>query len=262
MESSTSGRSHTAHSKLSKRQLFKKRYQQFFGQAWIDSPALGSQFYNSVIRSNHQNFKFLYPSQRVSIQNGNSEDWDITLLAALLLNISRPQTLSSALQQALDTEDKYLKDLRDIRNDLAHHATRLITDIEFSITCKKLKSILIFFGEDDTELDKLVDDIELKSSKEIFDDTSVKEMNALNALGKQSFKDKNFKDAIKHFTNATVLPHLPADKRALLYSNLSSSRLALYEQVQQTGSTYKELATSDDERYHALRDAKQARNLW
>jgi TPR repeat protein len=243
------------------RRLFKQRYQLFFKQIWDDSPTLGNRFYNQNIRPYSQNFDF-YRVQITSICNGNSEDWDLTTLTALLLNIHRPKHLKLKEIQVLDKQDKLLKDLRNIRNELAHHATRRITDTDFNSSWQQLKSILTYFGEDDTELDKLKDDIEFKSLKETVDSESVKEMNELNVLGNQSFKDKNYIDAIKHFTKATTLPHILSKDRALLYSNLSRTRLALCEQSQENDSASNTPVNVDDERYHASKDAKQARNLW
>ncbi|CAF3357993.1 unnamed protein product, partial [Rotaria sp. Silwood2] len=243
------------------RRLFKTRYQCFMNQIWDDSPKIGNIFYKSVIRQHPNNFK-LFPVQIISIKSGNSEDWDLTLLTALLLNISRPKNLSTSEKQILDTEDQFIKDLRTIRNNLAHHATGYITDSEFNQLFQQLKNILVSFGEDDSKIDNIKDHIELESSKDIVDDESVKEMNNLNSIGNRYFKEENYNDAIKYFTKAIHLPHLSVKDRAILYANLSNTRLALYKQIQDSDSTFSTLTTTDDERYRALKDAKQSRNLW
>ena len=63
----------------------------------------------------------------------------------------------------------------------------------------------------------------------------MKEASRLNSLGTQAHKDGKFSDAIALFTKATVLPGVLEHDRAIFYSNMSSSRLALYEQ--QAGSS-------------------------
>jgi len=58
------------------------------------------------------------------------------------------------------------------------------------------------------------------------------------------------------------LPNVSNHDHAVFYSNLSSSRLALHEQQHETDTCNRsDLLNGNDERYHALQDAKQARNL-
>lgn len=248
------------HSCICLRRLFKRRYQQFFNQIWDDSPTLGMNLNSQTIVKNRSNFHF-FKSQTIAICHGNSEDWDVSILTALLLNIPRPSHLSPGDIQVLDQENQLVEDVRNIRNELYHHATSRITDKDFDQSWQKLKSILIDFGEDGSELDKRKDDIELKSSKEIVDPESVKEMNDLNTRGNRLYREQNYSDAIKHSTKAITLPHLPSKDRALLYSNRSRTRLALYKQSRENNAVPSLVTNVDDERYHALKDAKQARNL-
>jgi TPR repeat protein len=248
------------HSCICLRRLFKKRYQQFYNSAWNDTATCGTQFFNNVVSPYPQYFTFSR-TQKISIQKGNSNEWDVSLLITLLLNIANNRPLTPSESQALKKEDQYLEDLRVIRNELAHHGTRQINDSDFNTSWLKLKNILVFFGEDDTELEKMKD-IEFKSAKEEEDAESTKEMERLKTLGNKSFDDKNFTDAIKHYTKALTLPSLLSKNRAVLYSNLSRTRLALCEQIQDNTSAPILLTTIEDERYRALRDAKEARKFW
>jgi hypothetical protein len=147
------------------RRLFKNRYQQFYNLVWKDTRTCGTQFFNTVVSPYSQYFK-LFRSQETSIQNGNSDEWDVSLLITLLLNIVSTRRLTQSELHVLRKEDQFLRDLRDIRNELAHHGTRQISDSDFNISWLKLKNILVFFGEDDTELEEMKDDIEFKSAKE------------------------------------------------------------------------------------------------
>ena len=248
------------HSCICLRRLFKRRYQEFFNQVWDDSSTLGTNLHQTISK-NRSKFQFL-KNQSIAIRHGNSEDWDLSILTALLLNIPRPSHLSPGDIKLLDQEDQLLEDVRNIRNEIYHHATRRISDKDFDQSWQKLKSILIGFGDDDSVLDKLKDDIELKSSKEIVDPKSMKEMNDLNTQGNRSYREQNYSDAIKYFTKAITLPHLSSEDRARLYSNRSRTRLALYEQLRENNAVPSIPTNIDIQRYHALEDAKQARNLW
>ena len=248
------------HSCICLRRLFKNRYQQFYNRVWKDTTTCGTQFFKNVVSPN-QHFK-LFSSQKTDIQNGNLDEWDVSLLTALLLNIVSTQSLTKSERQLLKKQNQLLKGLRDIRNELAHHGTRQISDSDFNTSWLKLKNILVFFGEDDTELEKIRDDIEFKSVKEEEDAESTEKMERLKALGNQLFDGKKFADAIKHYTKALTLPSLLSKNRAVLYSNLSRTRLALYEQVQENTATPILLISVEDERYRSLRDAKEARKLW
>ena len=242
------------------RQLFKKRYSQFNnGAVWDDSPTCGNN-YLANINSNSKKIP-LTAVQRTSIANGNSNEWDSTTLIALLLNIDCPKTMDSLQIQQLDQEDKLLKQIRDIRNNLAHHPSKSVGDAEFNRLWTDLARILVAFGDDDNELDKLKDDSVFESHNQVVNEENVKEATRLNTLGTQAYNDKKFSEAITIFTKGTVLPGISEYDRAKFYSNISASRLLLFEQ--QTSSTKKfELINAEDQRYRALQDAKQARRLW
>ncbi|CAF1161238.1 unnamed protein product [Rotaria sordida] len=243
------------------RQLFKKRYSLFnSGKVWDDSSTCGSNYLTNVIA---QNKKFnLTKIQTISIANGDSNQWDITTLTSLLLNADRPKTLSQAQIQELDHEDLLLKQLRDIRNKLTHHASKAIDDTEFSQLWTDITNILVAFGESDCELDKLKGDSVFEAPIQSINKENVKEATRLNTLGTQAHKDGKFFDAIALFTKATVLLGVLDRDRAVFYSNISSSRLALYEKQQNGTSSIFEIHDQRDQRYLALQDAKLARNLW
>ncbi|CAF1419868.1 unnamed protein product [Didymodactylos carnosus] len=115
-------------------------------------------------------------SSKTSVRSGNSNDWDHTTLTTLLLNTSRLKTLNQIEEQQLDSEDKLLVQVREISGQLAHHPTRNVSGDEFNQLWQQLRSILVHFGEADSELDKLKDNIEVKSSIETtIDSGNVKE---------------------------------------------------------------------------------------
>ncbi|CAF3902214.1 unnamed protein product, partial [Adineta steineri] len=242
------------------RQLFKTRYSLFNGgKIWDDSTTCGKNFWTNIITKNKK--INLTSVQKTSVTNGNSNDWDLTTLTALLLNSDRPKTLNKTQIQQLDNEDKILTELRDIRNKLAHHASKSIDDVEFNQLWSELTTILVALGDIDSELDKIKDDSVFDTRTQSINEENVQEAVRLNALGTQAHKDRQFSDAITLFTKATVLSGVSNHDRAVFYSNMSSSRLALYE-LKSGSSNKTEIDDPRDHRYRALQDAKQARNLW
>ena len=242
------------------RQLFKNRYALYNGgQTWDDTSACGKIYLINVVNKNKK--INLTPVQKISVSNGDSSEWDLTALTALLLNTDRPKALSQMQAQQIDTEDKLLTQLRDIRNKLAHHASKSIVNAEFEQLWTVLAAILLALGDIESELDKLKDDSVFESLSQSINEENTKEALRLNSLGTQAHKDGKFSEAITSFTNATVLPGVRNHDRAVFYSNTSSSRLALYERLSATLRN-PDIGEVTDQRYRALQDAKQARSLW
>lgn len=249
-----------ARSCVSLRHLFKNRYVLFNnGQVWDDTTLCGNSYLTNVIAKNKR--ISLTPIQKASVSNGNSNEWDATTLTALLLFIDRPQTLSISEVQQLDQEDKRVNQLRDIRNKLAHNATKSLDNVQFNQLWTDLAALLVSFGDNDTELDKIKNDSAFESPKKSINEENVKEALRLNSLGTQAHKDGNYSEAVTFFTKATVLPSVSDHDRAIFYSNMSATYLALYEQQRNSFIDF-EFIDAEDKRYRALKDAKEARNLW
>lgn len=206
--------------------------------------------------------KSLNKTQQIAVAKGNSNEWDLSTLVTLLLQIARPNTLTSTDIQQLDDEDKLLKDLIDIRNKLEHHPSKSITNTHFNQFWNELSQILLNFGDNKAELDKIKDDSIFESRAQQISEENVKEAQRLNSLGANAHKEKNYTEAITFFTKSIELADISDHDRAIFYSNLSSSRLALFEQQNEAYSSHTlELINANDQRYHALQDAKHARNL-
>ncbi|CAF3999454.1 unnamed protein product [Rotaria sp. Silwood2] len=215
------------------RQVFKSRYYLFTGgQVWSDSAKCGGSYFVNIIGKNK---KFnLTTVQKTLVCNGDTNEWDLTTLMTLLMNTDRPKTLDTTQIQQLDNEDQLLFQLREIRNTLAHHPSKNIGNTEFYQFWSKLVAILVAFGDAPEELDKL--------------------------KRTQAHREQKFSDAITLFTKSATITDVSNHDRAIVYSNLSASRLALYEQQFDSSNVFNN-EDPTDQRYHALRDAKQARML-
>ena len=241
------------------RQVFKNRYGLFNGgQIWSDSSECGNIYLANILGMSK---KFnLTTVQKTSVRNGDSNEWDLTTLTALLLNIDRPKSLDAAQIQQLDQEDKLLSELRNIRNTLAHHASKNIANNEFHQLWSKLIAILVAFGGSYDELDQLKSDSIFEPSKQSISEPNMRELLRLNSLGTQAHKVQKFSDAIALYTKAAAITDVSNHDRAIVYSNMSASRLALHEQ-RLSPSKMLTYGDSTDQQYQALRDAKQARML-
>jgi tetratricopeptide (TPR) repeat protein len=249
-----------ARASVSLRHLFKTRYLLLNnGHVWNDTPTCGNNYLTNVIKKNKK--IHLTPVQKASVSNGNSDEWDVTTLTNFLLFIDRPKTLNTNEIQQLDHEDKLLKQLKEIRNELAHNTTKSVDDVQFNQLWTDLAGILVAFGDVETELNKRKDDSVFEPPEQPINEENMKEALRLNSLGTQAHKDEKYSEAITFFTTATVLPDVSNHNRAIFYSNMAGSRLSLHER-QEPSSMEFELIDAKDERYRALQDAKQARNLW
>ena len=242
------------------RELFKRRYSLFNGgRIWNDTALCGNNYFSNVINRNKN--IHLTAVQKTSIAAGDTNEWDLTTLTVLLLNVERPITLKPVQIQQIDAEDRFLLQLREIRNKLAHHASKSVVDVDFEKDWTALVAILMALGDVESELDKVKDDSVFESSSQSINKINVRAATHWNALGTQAHKDRKLSDAIDLFTKATVLPGVANHERAVFFSNMSSSRLALYEQIF-TSSSRADINGASDQRYRALQDAKQARILW
>ncbi|CAF1182899.1 unnamed protein product [Adineta steineri] len=242
------------------RNLFITRYSIFNnGQIWIDSAVHGNNYLTNVISKNKK--INLTPPQKKTVGNGDTNEWDVSTFTAILLFSDRPQTLNTNEIQKLDQEDLLIKQLKDLRNTLAHISSKSIDDTEFNQRWNDLSTILVAFGDIDTELDKLKDDSVFESPEQTINEENKNEALRLKSLGIQAHKDGTYSEAIKFFIQATVLSSVSNHDRATFFSNMAASRVSLYKQHLYTvdnsedGDITKELD-------RALKDAKQARKLW
>lgn len=249
-----------ARSGIRLRQLFKSRYSDFnHGQLWDDTAQCGTA-YATKLKTNSRKVN-LTPLQKNLVLSGDTNEWDLTTLIALLSYTDRPSTMSTTEKQQLDVEDALLQQLRDIRNTLAHHPSKSISDSEFHQLWSTLTRILVILGEDETELEKWKHENLFDKSNQATNVTNVAELLRLNSLGTKAHKEKRFSEAIVLFTRATTLSGVSDRDRALVFSNMSASKLALYEEEGKSAHM-SDMFSLTDERYQALHDAKQARSLW
>ena len=233
------------------RQFFKTRYSQSNnGAIWDDSSTCGQSIFINMSRKNQKKCELV----KKTIENGNTNQWDLSILLILLLEIYKSTMLNS-------NEIEQLEKLIVIRNKIEHHSTLSMAVAEFNQMWNDLSQILLSFGDiTSTEIDELKNDNNIFNARyQIIDEENVKKAEQFNSEGTKAHQAERYSEAIEKFTKAIDLSGISDDNRAVFYTNRSASLLKLYEQ--QLSSTTKPLADINDLRYNALQDAKKGRDL-
>ena len=124
--------------------MFKQRYQAAKGREWDSGSVV-----DFVDNEGHEIFKSFNKDQRQVFQETSVEDWDISLLSLLLLKtplLRGNQFKSDKLQ---------IKGLKEIRNQIMHNAGMKIADADFEKLWKDIEDILVYFGENRSNLTPL-----------------------------------------------------------------------------------------------------------
>ena len=128
-------------------QIFTDRYEQSKGLCWHSSQA-------KAFLDSEQGVK-LTKDQKSTIKRKLPEEWDISLIAAILLN-------SSLLNDA--QIKKHIQQLKKIRNAIAHNVTMSVSVDDFSKNWQDMEKILLAFGESSTKLEQLKNSGTMKKS--------------------------------------------------------------------------------------------------
>jgi hypothetical protein len=95
----------------------------------------------------------LTKKQKVLLAAGKTQEWDITLLAHVLH--SKFVHVDAKRQKDFVVENKKILILASLRNDFAHRPSPELEDEEFRKVWQQMAEILVFFGENAIELEKL-----------------------------------------------------------------------------------------------------------
>ena len=232
------------------RKLFKDRWFLFTGQQWLDSHTDGQAYITGIGQKIYQNCRNI---QKIMLQTGDTNQWDLTTLLLILRESKSKKPLNQPSKQKIAKENNDLLVITNIRNNNAHHATKCISDADFETIWIQLSTILISFGDDADEIAELKLNSNDTNQKGSIDTTNTIEAKRLKDLGNEAYKQKNFEEALKLFSQALILPGLSENDRSILYSN----RSATYLEKRVTST----ITSSMDSRYLALQDAEHARDL-
>lgn len=135
------------------RKVFKERWLRCTGCTWDDTPQSSAAFLQSPFgRSFRAQNKF----QMQSIAEGDTNEWNILMLAAVLITWTIPTSSSSSSEyQFIEVDNQFIRSVRHVRNFFAHLPTKRIDDATFKQNQAILISSLVSLGDDPVELERL-----------------------------------------------------------------------------------------------------------
>lgn len=213
------------------RKTFEQCWQRKYKVAWSNTPECGKHFTKSVGSNVYRQSRS--KAQKKHMESGDIRKWDLTLLNAIFT--------STDLNRDKAFQDN-LRRLMPIRNSMAHHSDKNISNQEYQKYWNELKGILLFLGITDEELDDILHSHSSDSKLYVLN-TNVKKSVELKQEGNNLLKEQKFQKAATKYTDAIVLPGIPDEDLSILYSNRSLSYLKLGKYTE------------------ALEDAKQSKRL-
>ncbi len=117
-------------------QIFKKRLKVESGEDWRDEP---KYIQNFLIQNCEEMLKKAIPLQKeILLKSCSSEDWDMSLMSLVLLNFGNGKKYK--------LQNQAIRQLKDLRNDLAHHKSKKCTQSEYSEKVKMFTESLQILG--------------------------------------------------------------------------------------------------------------------
>ncbi len=210
--------------------LFSKRWKELSGTDWKNGPEQADKF----IKKEQQLLNMLTKDQQQILSEGVISDWDISLLCMLLLQTHWINPMACV------QENKLIKQLKNIRNEVMHNGTMQISNEEFERLWKEILEKLRDLGEDVGEYDLiktiskylLMDQSNCSFSVEVPDLQEVvfrkgfqvqPNANQLKEEANQAYRDKKFEKAIELYTKTLQVVSLSNKEYAVLYSNRSAA---------------------------------------
>ncbi len=230
-------------------QIFKDRFKQSTGQEWNDGEECGQYFINNI------DYLAGRPTdRRTAIRGGDSSSWDLATLITAIKAIRVTQS------DKITIEDQHLENIKNIRNYVAHSTSQESIQLDqqkFEQFFKQLKEALLFFGENEKEIDKYrTNDINSFSSG-----TTDPEFLKLKSEGEAAMKSKQFSKAIECFTKALALHKISQSERANALVLRSDATVELVKQRKADKDSDLDEDAEDKLFNRALVDLKKAKQL-
>eukprot|EP01089_Gocevia_fonbrunei_P019518 TRINITY_DN6932_c0_g1_i4.p1 TRINITY_DN6932_c0_g1~~TRINITY_DN6932_c0_g1_i4.p1 ORF type:complete len:787 (-),score=151.84 TRINITY_DN6932_c0_g1_i4:1215-3575(-) len=234
------------------RSIFKNRWKFTFNSIWNDTEIDGENLQTVIGRP----FNSFQRIQKTQILSGDTTTWDLTTLGMLLTG--NKITLQHTPQ--IEQQNKTIEAITKVRNACAHHPSKEMNNKEFDSHWNVLAEALLILGQSRDTLDKLKDSklaggVEFKSSVQQINQQNISKAKELKDLGNKAFSAKNWTNALTLYTTALVLPGIPDQDMAVLYSNRSATHLNIFSDGGKRGP-------QDNHLKSALSDAKEAKQLW
>ena len=217
------------------RNMFKNRWKEVFYNKWNDTET-DALFFTTDERGRDIKKQLRGKQFQISLESGNSKEWDINLLATILLS-KLFQEKSSKI---------HIERIREIRNKLAHLPDMTVNDEVFEdlyeAFCQSMKSL--GFGENSFSL--LKSKFYNQQSKTCFDEDL--EFKRLTESANNEFTKKSYKEALKlHSTIINSYEHSNEEYGGLYYKR-SLTNLHIYDESVDKDEKYLYKSLSDAEK--------------
>ena len=149
--------------------IYKKRWQEIFGTAWADNQENAAYFATDRFgRKIRESLVRKGKKSQVSLDTGNSSEWDLTLFGAILT--SEPFKSGNFLDQ--------IQTLIDIRNTISHTPGMNITNEVFEQLYARLSNAMKQLGYSETSLKILIENVTFeKQDEDVIHTEKTKEVN-------------------------------------------------------------------------------------
>jgi hypothetical protein len=138
------------------RQIFMKRWKIINnGEDWVNSKENAHKFINGKGKQVYRTAKKL---QKLSLESGDINKWDFTLMATVLQTIrftGNTHRKNDDLLKNITIQNKNIERLSVIRNKCAHSPNMSLTDEQFNELWDEMTLILVSFGDSKEELELL-----------------------------------------------------------------------------------------------------------
>lgn len=232
------------------KKLFKHRWKLHSKVDWQDNAAFAKNFAKEwwLAECGKQ--------QQKMINSGDTNNWDITTLGIILKNFA----FQNINPKKMKKENANIQKIIEVRNKMAHHASKSIPNDEFEKLWNTVAAALVCLGDTNEELEKLrvsnAEGVEFKIEAVYQDETNIKEANRLKEEGNKEYNSQNYQKAINFYTRALQLGGIIDFDKAILYCNRSVAYMKLFE-----SSNRNENKSVEDLLLQASEDANQACTL-
>jgi TPR repeat protein len=217
------------------RNIFKKRWLVLFENSWNDTET------DALFFSKNENGKKIRKILKekkfqTSLEKGNSNEWDLTILATILL--SKPFKTEQT--------ECHIKALKEICSKVAHMVDMAISDELFNQLFENISQSMISLGYGNTGLNSLKIKLSYQKYSQINDDNS--KLTTIVTQADEELSRKNYFESITLYSNAINLFDLSNNELADLYYKRSVVQAQLYDESNKPDEKYL---------YRALLDAEK-----
>ena len=216
------------------RQIFLQTWKELYQKDWTDDVEASKYFRNGPGKEIRDSCKKI---QQISLDSGNSGEWDITLLGTVLTSKLFTQVLKK--RSYLQPVSK----ISSVRNKINHLASLEIEDVKFVELSNELISAMTALGASREYVLKLKDNIAFHSESLVTN--SDQKAQSVKESANEEFKKKNYVKAIEIYTSAINLPNLTNQELGILYRNRSLSYSKLYDETKDEINLYRALIDAE-----------------